>query len=134
MVRTLILTHRYVGIVTCLLFAMWFGSGMVMMYVGFPELTAEERLRGLTPLDLSAAPVLPSQALAAAGVEGWPRALRMEMVLGRPAYIVHPWEGQCARCLPTTARCSSTLSRPTRWQRPNTWSSHAGTVSGPDRI
>ena len=85
MVRTLILTHRYVGIVTCLLFAMWFGSGMVMMYVGFPELTAEERLRGLTPLDLSAAPVLPSQALAAAGVEGWPRALRMEMVLGRPA-------------------------------------------------
>jgi hypothetical protein len=93
MVRTLILTHRYVGIVTCLLFAMWFGSGMVMMYVGFPGLTAEERLRGLTPLALSAAPALAAQALAAAGVEGWPRALRMEMVLGRPAYIVHPWEG-----------------------------------------
>ena len=93
MLRALILTHRYVGIATCLLFAMWFGSGMVMMYVGFPELTAAERFRGLTPLDLSAAPVLPSQALAAAGVEGWPRALRMEMVLGRPAYLVHPWEG-----------------------------------------
>jgi hypothetical protein len=93
MLRALILTHRYVGIATCLLFAVWFGSGMVMMYVGFPELTAAERLRGLTPLDLSAAPVSPSQALAAAGVEGWPQALRMEMVLGRPAYIVHPWEG-----------------------------------------
>ena len=93
MIRACILTHRYVGIATCLLFAMWFGSGMVMMYVGFPELTAEERLRGLTPLNLSAAHVLPAPALSAAGIEGWPRALRMEMVLGRPAYIVHPWEG-----------------------------------------
>src|SRR5262245_26605179 len=93
MLRALILTHRYVGIATCLLFAMWFGSGLVMMYVGFPELTAVERLHGLTPLDLRAAHMLPAQALSAAEIEGWPRALRVEMVLGRPAYIVQPWEG-----------------------------------------
>ena len=43
MMRTLILTHRSVGIATCLLFVMWFGSGVVMMYVGFPQLTAVER-------------------------------------------------------------------------------------------
>ena len=40
MLRTLILTHRYVGVATCLLFVMWFASGVVMMYVGFPQLTA----------------------------------------------------------------------------------------------
>lgn len=93
MMRTLILAHRYVGIATCLLFVMWFASGMVMMYVGFPQLTADERFKGLSPLDLRAAHLLPGQALAIAGVSGWPRELRLEMVLGRPAYIVQPWEG-----------------------------------------
>jgi hypothetical protein len=91
--RTLILTHRYVGVVTCLLFTMWFGSGVVMMYVGFPRLTAVERFKGLAPLDLRTAHLLPEQALAAAGVDGWPRELRLEMILGRPAYLIQPWEG-----------------------------------------
>ena len=27
--------HRWLGILTCLLFATWFISGVVMMYVGF---------------------------------------------------------------------------------------------------
>ena len=93
MLRTLILAHRYVGIATCGLFVMWFGSGVVMMYVGFPQLTAVERFKGLAPLDLRSAHVLPWQALAVMGAEGWPRELRIEMVLGRPAYIVQPWEG-----------------------------------------
>ena len=93
MLRTLILVHRYVGIATCVLFVMWFGSGVVMMYVGFPQLTAVERFKGLAPLDLRSAHVLPWQALALVGAEGWPRELRIEMVLGRPAYIVQPWEG-----------------------------------------
>jgi hypothetical protein len=93
MMRAFILTHRYVGIATCVLFVMWFASGVVMMYVGFPQLTAAERFKGLAPLDLRTAHLLPAQALAAAGVDGWPRELRLEMVLGRPAYIVHPWEG-----------------------------------------
>lgn len=65
MVRTFLLIHRYVGIVTCVLFTMWFGSGMVMMYVSFPQLTAVERFNALPPLDLRTAHVLPAQALAA---------------------------------------------------------------------
>ena len=64
-----------------------------MMYVGFPQLTAVERFNGLTALALHAAHVLPSQTLAVAGVDGWPRELRLEMVLGGPAYIIQPWEG-----------------------------------------
>ena len=31
----------------CLLVAMWFISGVVMMYVGFPQLTRAERLAAL---------------------------------------------------------------------------------------
>jgi hypothetical protein len=70
---------------------MWFSTGMVMMYVGFPELTPAERLQGLVPLDLRTAQVIPAQALSAVGIEGWPQRLGLEMVLGRPAYVLAPW-------------------------------------------
>ena len=45
--RWLYIGHRWVGIVTCLFFAMWFISGVVMMYVAFPGLTDKERLAAL---------------------------------------------------------------------------------------
>lgn len=92
MLRALLLTHRYIGIATCLFFAMWCVSGMVMMYVGFPQFTEVERFSGLAPLDLRTAHVLPPQVLAGVGVDGWPREVRIEMVFGRPAYIVQFWD------------------------------------------
>ena len=49
--RWLFLTHRWVGIVTCLFMALWFLSGIVMMYVPFPGLGSEERLRGLPRIE-----------------------------------------------------------------------------------
>src|SRR6201993_2536296 len=45
--RTLIITHRYLGIAVGLLMLVWFFSGIVMMYVGFPQPAGSERLRGL---------------------------------------------------------------------------------------
>ena len=38
----------------CLMFFLWFASGIVMMYVEYPELTERERIHGLSPLDLDA--------------------------------------------------------------------------------
>lgn len=38
----------------CLMFFLWFSSGIVMMYVEYPALTEQERLQGLSPLDLDA--------------------------------------------------------------------------------
>jgi hypothetical protein len=38
--------HRWLGIVTCLLFVTWFVSGLVMMHVGFPSRTEPERRGG----------------------------------------------------------------------------------------
>lgn len=47
----LYLIHRWLGICICLPVAMWFATGMVMMYVGFPELSERERYAGLPALD-----------------------------------------------------------------------------------
>jgi len=58
-------THRWLGIGGCLLFVMWFVSGVVMMYVGYPNLTDEERLAGLSPLRFDRGMVSPSAALEA---------------------------------------------------------------------
>ena len=65
--RWLYLLHRWAGITLCLFFAMWFISGVVMMYVGYPKLTPAERLGHLAPLDPAGVTVTP--ALAAAGLE-----------------------------------------------------------------
>ena len=51
--RLLLLTHRYLGIAVGLVVVLWCLSGFVMMYVQYPELTEEERLPGLSTLELS---------------------------------------------------------------------------------
>lgn len=43
-------THRYVGIVMGLLMLLWFASGIVMLFVHWPEVTDEERAVGLAPI------------------------------------------------------------------------------------
>lgn len=47
----LILAHRYLGIAVGLLMALWCLSGMVMMYVPYPQLTEDERVQHLQPID-----------------------------------------------------------------------------------
>lgn len=71
--RALYWTHRWLGIGGCLLFVMWFVSGVVMMYVGYPNLTDEERLAGLAPVRFEQAVVTPTAAL-----ETLPQAVRTQ--------------------------------------------------------
>ena len=52
MIRLLFLIHRYLGIALGMVITIWCLSGFVMMYVQYPDLTAEERLAGLQPLAL----------------------------------------------------------------------------------
>jgi len=73
------LVHRWLGIVLALLMAIWAISGITMMYVSFPETTAEERLAGLAPLDLSGCcdrVLLPPTSIERAQVE---------MIAGQPS-------------------------------------------------
>lgn len=74
--RWLVLFHRYAGIVLGILMALWCLSGVVMMYVGYPELQQAERLRALPSLDLHACCVLPDDAQIA--------SFQLEMLAGRP--------------------------------------------------
>src|SRR5690606_19050778 len=64
---------------------MWAASGIVMMYVAFPETSEEERLAGLQPLDLSECCEI-ADLPDPAGVQ----SLRVEMLAGRPALM---WTG-----------------------------------------
>ena len=91
--RWLYVTHRWIGIGTCLLFAMWFISGLVMMYVAFPRLTDDERLSALPGIVWSKVQIAPDRAMAIAGTEHYPRDLRLSMLDDVPVYRVTPWKG-----------------------------------------
>jgi hypothetical protein len=51
--RALVIIHRYLGVAAGALMVMWFLSGIVMMYVGFPRVTETERIQTLEPIRLS---------------------------------------------------------------------------------
>lgn len=87
MKRYLYLTHRWLGIVLCLFMAMWFSSGVVMMYVGYPKLTPAERLARAAPLDPVRCCVDLTRALAAAGEHAPPRSIRLTTIAVEPTFV-----------------------------------------------
>lgn len=110
MKRALHLFHRWAGLLLCLLFALWFASGIFMMYVEFPQLTQPERLAAAPALDFTAARWSPAAVAVRLTVgdfawRGTPtrnlpvpaldpaapariEAVRLAMLLGRPAYVL----------------------------------------------
>ncbi|HEL4234462.1 TPA: PepSY domain-containing protein [Stenotrophomonas maltophilia] len=80
------LVHRWLGIGGCLLMLLWFVSGMVMLFIGYPKLTPGERLAALPVLgdarDLQGLSVLP------AAVQAEPEAVALTTLRGAPAYVV----------------------------------------------
>ena len=92
--RWLFVVHRWIGIGTCLLFAMWFVSGLVMMYVAFPQLTDIERLAALPPIAWDKVQVSPDRATETAGFSRYPRDLRLAMLSDEPVYRLLGWDGE----------------------------------------
>ncbi len=90
--RLTVLLHRWIGAVLCLLFAAWFFSGMVLMYVPFPSLGQADRLSHSTAVDASGIAVAPGQALQAANAATVSR-LRLIDRDGQAVYVVHPEQG-----------------------------------------
>ncbi|WP_331312550.1 hypothetical protein [Methylobacterium mesophilicum] len=86
--RWLLLFHRWAGIAAGLFFALWIGSGLVMLYVPFPVLTEAERLSRLAPIGWEDVAVGPDAALRAAGLGGVPAAFGLEMRGGEPVYRI----------------------------------------------
>jgi uncharacterized iron-regulated membrane protein len=85
--RYLYLLHRWLGITLCLFMAMWFFSGVVMMYVGYPKLTPAERLAAAAPLRPDRCCVDLERAFAATGERRPPSAVRLVGIAGEPAFV-----------------------------------------------
>lgn len=88
MKRLLFLSHRWLGIVLCLFMALWFLSGVVMMYVGYPKLGAAERLSALPALPEATCCVGVDRILGVLPPGAQPRSLRLTSVAGQPTFIV----------------------------------------------
>jgi hypothetical protein len=84
--KILIFVHRWMGVTFCLLFLLWFLSGMVMMYWTYPEVTTADRLLRASVLDASRIRVSPQEAFATLQSRDAPSETRLVMFDGRPAY------------------------------------------------
>ena len=80
--RVLVYTHRWLGILSGLLFVVWFASGIIMIYARMPELGASERLSRLAAINPSFIRALPP------AVDGEVARLSMGTLEGRPIYRV----------------------------------------------
>ncbi|MGT2487768.1 hypothetical protein ACU4GA_21365 [Methylobacterium oryzae CBMB20] len=108
--RWLLLFHRWAGISAGLFFALWIGSGLVMLYVPFPALTDAERLSRLGPIAWDQVMVSPDDALRAGDLGGVPAAFGLEMRGGEPVYRIADRDGARAT---VSARTGARLGPPT---------------------
>lgn len=86
MKRWLFLAHRWLGIVVCLVMLLWFVSGVVMMYVGYPKLTQAERLTRLPVLDGERCCIAVGQAARALPPGVQPTSIVLTSAAGRMQY------------------------------------------------
>jgi len=78
--------HRYLGLVFCLIFVIWFASGLVMVYARMPEYGAVERLARLPPVEGTSIRLTPAEALEQATLADAPARIRISTVRARPVY------------------------------------------------
>ena len=65
--HALIFVHRWLGVALCLLFLLWFPSGIGMMYWDFPSVTAADRLERSPALDRVHSPAVAGRSRASRG-------------------------------------------------------------------
>src|SRR5688500_9556128 len=85
--RSIVLAHRYLGIVISLLVIMWFATGIRWMYAGcMPRLSEQLRLERLTDLDLTRVRLTPADAAARLAVDV--RRAQLVSLVDRPVYRI----------------------------------------------
>ena len=80
------LIHRWMGVLFCILFLVWFLSGIVMMYWGYPHISDAERLARAPRLNRWTIRISPEQAYRALNRQEFPVQVKLVMLDGRPAY------------------------------------------------
>lgn len=89
--RFLVAVHLYLGLVLCLFFAVWFVTGIVMMYYTWPDFRQVERQALAETIPWDRMTIDPATATAAAGWDHLPLAqARIGAVLGRPVMRALP--------------------------------------------
>src|SRR6266478_4905208 len=92
--RFAIAVHRWLGVTLCLLFLLWFPSGIGMMYWDFPSVTASDRLDRSPALDPATIRVSPVEAYAALGQSQPAGQVRLNTFDGRPVYRFRAGRGE----------------------------------------
>lgn len=81
-----IFVHRWLGLAFCLLFALWFTSGIVMMYSDYPNVGSKERLSKAVPLAPGAIRLSAQAAYSALHETEPPDQVVLTMLDSRPIY------------------------------------------------
>jgi len=129
-----IFVHRWLGAFFCVLFAMWFLSGMVLAYWDFPEISERDRQAHAEVIDVSRIHLTPAQAYASLGREEPPDSVTLSMFDSRPAYrfdhsLVYADDGQPQMAFPPefTRRVASA------WTKQPSAAATLAKLDGPDQ-
>ena len=86
MIRAAVFVHRWLGVPLCVLFVVWFASGIGMMYWDFPEVTRGDRVARAPGLEARTVVVSPQRAFDALHLADPPDEARLGTFDGRPVY------------------------------------------------
>ena len=92
--RGLIFVHRWLGITLCVIFLLWFPSGIGMMYWDFPSVGPGDRLEHSPALDPSKVVLSPEEAAAKLDEEQQAGQVRLNTFDGRPVYRFRTGRGE----------------------------------------
>jgi|AntDeeMinimDraft_6_1070357.scaffolds.fasta_scaffold03889_1 hypothetical protein len=108
--RWLVPVHRYLGLTMSLVLLLWFASGIVMMFQGYPRTPDSERMDWLAPMAPGTLQVAPSRALTALGLED-PVGLRINQPGERPRIHAMDDEGRWQSVFADTGKPAPPLER-----------------------
>lgn len=91
--RFIYLFHRWSGIGFCLLILLWLVSGVVMLFIGYPKLLPQERLRALPALEAPGCCVPAEAALVHSRAPEQVQELKLTSIGGQLRYRLHEGDG-----------------------------------------
>ncbi|MCA1326804.1 PepSY domain-containing protein [Herbaspirillum sp. alder98] len=98
------LVHRWCGVFGCLLMALWFASGVVMLFVGYPKLSQWQRLQA-SPALADAPYLSPAQVMG----QGDVTRLVLNAASGQPRYGLRDADGRWSTVDAVTGRIPAAL-------------------------
>jgi PepSY-associated transmembrane protein len=84
--KAAIFVHRWLGVALCVVFLIWFPSGIGMMYWDYPSVSSADRLEHSPSLDPSQIRLSPEEAYAKVAEGPVPTPVRLNSFNSRPVY------------------------------------------------